>query len=324
MLRTFREKTTLSYGYAVVDVVHTLLIHEQMVKTDREIYESFGIAGAEVPSTKATLGSRVNLFLTRMVRKAASGSDELKTELALRRLMKKGGRATFGGERAACRFGYQTGKVHGGHNFSRSPTRFWHEAPSMLRDVDMSGCYTTIISGMNVYWGRPIVHEPGNRSLTLREAVELLAGRCDPDAHGFALLFELLQEGLEYLALASLGGDEDPEVADLGLANPVVAAEPLLGPVGVRGQVVVGHAVGLAAPDRGGQRLQVPQGRDLGLELGDRPGRRRLLDHRFLDRLDLGLGGILQLVDVVGRVGRLADVGVETRTRPALEQFLLA
>ena len=42
------------------------------------------------------------------------------------------------------------------------------------------------------------------------------------------LLLQLLQEPLVDLALASLLRDEIPEVADLGLADAVDAAEPLL------------------------------------------------------------------------------------------------
>jgi hypothetical protein len=131
---------------------------------------------------KGTLGARTAQFLSAMTKKAAAGSEALKTDRAVRTLMKKGGRATFGGDRAASRFGFQAGQVQGGLNFSRSPTRFWHEAPGMLRDVDMSGCYTTILTGINVYWGKPVVHEPGNRAITLRQAVDLLEGFCEPDA----------------------------------------------------------------------------------------------------------------------------------------------
>ena len=44
------------------------------------------------------------------------------------------------------RYGTQVGKVHGGLLYSRSPTRFWHASPGMLRDVDMAGCYQRVIS----------------------------------------------------------------------------------------------------------------------------------------------------------------------------------
>ena len=51
------------------------------------------------------------------------------------------------------------------------------------------------------------------------------------------------------LALAGLLGDEVPEVADLGLADAVDAAEALLEPVRVPGQVVVDHQVGALEVD---------------------------------------------------------------------------
>jgi hypothetical protein len=46
----------------------------------------------------------------------------------------------------------------------------------------MSGCYNEILAGIDVYWGRPVVFEPGNRAITLLEAADRLAGCCDPDA----------------------------------------------------------------------------------------------------------------------------------------------
>ena len=72
----------------------------------------------------------------------------------------------------------------------------------------------------------------------LAEDVEDLA------AVGAALLLDLLQQPLRRPALAGVGGDEVPQAADLGLADAVDAAEPLLDPVGVPRQVVVDHQVG--------------------------------------------------------------------------------
>ena len=59
-------------------------------------------------------------------------------------------------------------------------------------------------------------------SKTLAEHVEDLA------AERLALALELLEQALVDLALAGVLGDEVPEVADLGLADAVDAAEPLL------------------------------------------------------------------------------------------------
>ena len=71
----------------------------------------------------------------------------------------------------------------------------------------------------------------------LAEDVEHLA------AVGLALLLDLLQQPGEDLALAGVGGDEVPQVADLLLADAVDAAEALLDPVRVPRQVVVDHQV---------------------------------------------------------------------------------
>ena len=59
-------------------------------------------------------------------------------------------------------------------------------------------------------------------------------------------LFQLFQQAAVDLALAGVGGAEVPEVADLGLADAMDAAEALLQPVRVPGQVVVDHQVGAA------------------------------------------------------------------------------
>ena len=80
-------------------------------------------------------------------------------------------------------------------------------------------------------------------SKTLAQHVEDLA------AQRLALDLQLLEQALEDLALARLLGHQVPEVADLGLADAVDAAEPLLEAVGVPGQVVVDHQVGALEVD---------------------------------------------------------------------------
>ena len=182
MTRAFHDNPSATYGYAMVDVVNTLLLHERMVAVDAEIYRSFGVADDEVPAMKPTQGSRVSRFLAHFALTRAVGSTRLTSPRAMTALMKPGGIGAFGGERAASRFGHQTGQVHGGLILSRSPTRFWHEAAGMLRDVDMSGCYPRLLERINVYWGRPVVLEPGSRPMTLEQAVQLLAANADPDA----------------------------------------------------------------------------------------------------------------------------------------------
>src|SRR3546814_7347938 len=51
--------------------------------------------------------------------------------------------------------------------------------------------------------------------------------------------FQLLQQASINLALAGVGGDQVPEMADLGLANAVDTAEPLLDLVRVPRQIIV-------------------------------------------------------------------------------------
>src|SRR5262249_4106563 len=155
----------------IADAVNTLLLDEQMERRDREIYETFQFSDKLVPPFKATLGSRVGAFLFSATRQLVAGSSNLATVGALRTLMHGGGGLLREGSRAVTRFGRQIGDVHGGLLYSRTPTRFWHEAPGMLRDVDMVGSYNSVISRMNVYWGRPVIFEPGERQLTLGAAV---------------------------------------------------------------------------------------------------------------------------------------------------------
>ena len=174
MSRTFQAKALETYGYAIVDVVHTLLIHEQMQVRDREIYSLLGFTDEEIPPMRPTLGGRVAQFLVRATKKAAAGSSRLSSVGALKQLMAGGGFGLFEREAGASRFGAQTGKVHGGLLFSRTPTKFWHEAPGECRDIDMSSCYARITEDLNIYWGRPVIFEPGSSRLTLAEAVQFV------------------------------------------------------------------------------------------------------------------------------------------------------
>ena len=182
MLAAFHTKPAEAYGYAARDAVLTLRVHERMQEEDRAIYAAFGWEDAQAPPMKATLGGRAAQFLVEATRRSAAGSDALGEGRGLKALMRKGGLARFRGDRAYSRFGEQAGRAHGGLNFSRTPTRPWHEAPGMIRDVDMSGCYNRTLSDMDAYWGRPAVFEPGRRVLTLAEAVDLVARHAAPDA----------------------------------------------------------------------------------------------------------------------------------------------
>ena len=73
--------------------------------------------------------------------------------------------------------------------------------------------------------------------LQLAEHVE------DLPAQRLPRLLQLFEQPPVDVSLAGLLRHEVPEMADLGLADPVDAAEPLLQPVGVPGQVVVDHQV---------------------------------------------------------------------------------
>jgi hypothetical protein len=79
--------------------------------------------------------------------------------------------------------------------------------------------------------------------LELAEHVEDLA------AERLARLFQLFQQLAVDVALAGLVGDQVPQVADLGLADAVDAAEALFEPVRVPRQVVVDHQVGALQVD---------------------------------------------------------------------------
>jgi hypothetical protein len=182
MRRAFAERPADAYGYAMADAVNTLLVYEQMQARDREIYRSFGFAEREAPPLRTTVGGRVSTFLLRTTRRdAARGSRQLRSGAALRALMAGGGVGLFARHPGASRYGRQTGQVHGGLLFSRSPTKLWHESAGMLRDVDMGGCYNRVAARLNVHWGRPVIFEPGESRLSLAEAVALARRHADDD-----------------------------------------------------------------------------------------------------------------------------------------------
>lgn len=62
-------------------------------------------------------------------------------------------------------------------------------------------------------------------------------------AEGLPRLLELFQQPPVHVPLTGFGGNQVPQVADLGLADAVDAAKALLEAVGVPGQVVVHHQV---------------------------------------------------------------------------------
>ena len=94
----------------------------------------------------------------------------------------------------------------------------------------------------------------------------------DLTAERLALLIQLLEEPLEDLALARLLGHQVPQVADLGLADAVDPAEPLLDAVRVPRQVVVDHEVRALKVDALARRVGRDEHQDV-----------RVLHERFLD-----------------------------------------
>ncbi len=181
MLTTFHEKPADAFGYSVSDSVNTLLIHEEMQQKDRQIYAGFGFTTSESPPLRSTLGARVADFVTKTTAKAAVGSRQLRSTRALKNLMCRGGVRHLAENPRGSMYGPQTGGVHGGLLFSRSPTRFWHESDGMLRDVDMAACYNKVIAGMNMYWGEPVILEPGSQKLSLKEAVGIVRQHAPDD-----------------------------------------------------------------------------------------------------------------------------------------------
>ena len=232
------------------------------------------------------------------------------------------------------------------------------------------------------------VHQEIAKGTGLEEASEHIV---HPAPEGRTRDLDLLEKAREDRTLAGIGRDQVPAVADLGLADPVDPAEPLLKPVGVPRQVVVDHevgtlevdpfaggvvrdqdehllvmregldglapilspdpavddgdgfgapepradplgevvqgvaglgedeelsavpfavghervvenavelgplGVGARAPERRGLGLEHLEGRDLGLELRDRAGRRRLVEDGFLGRLGFLSGRVVEL-----------------------------
>lgn len=180
MLHTFRRKTNDAYGYAISDAVNTLLLAEQLRAEHESLCASLGCPKDDYPPQRATMGRGVaDLIITGTKQKAAQGSMLLDTSSKLKKLMKKGSMRAF--DDGGSHFGSQTGRTHGGLIFSRTPTCFWHEGDGMFRDVDMKSCYNTIINELTVYWGRPVVWEPGTRRLSLQAAVGLLKEQAAED-----------------------------------------------------------------------------------------------------------------------------------------------
>jgi hypothetical protein len=182
MLSTFRSRPSDSFAYAIRDAVLELRLHEEMQRRDREIFTAFDIPSDDIPAMRGTVGGRVSAFLVAATKGAARGSERLHGERSIKARLRAGGIQCVASVHGGSRFGLQTGAVHGGLSFTRTPTSFWHESPGLLRDVDMRSCYSEILQRIAVYWGRPVIWEPGNRGMTLAQAVEVAERHADADA----------------------------------------------------------------------------------------------------------------------------------------------
>jgi hypothetical protein len=194
MLSTFQEKPDQSYAYAIHDSLLTLRIEERMREEDARMYNKLGFE--DVPPLRPTLGSRVAEMITRSIAGAATGSVVLSqkgkplangeagksSQNKVKALLSEGSGESIAAGHISV-FGQQTGETHGGLLFSRSPTKFFHDAPGRLRDVDLSGCYAAVIGSIKLYVGQPVVHEPGGGTMRLKDAITFLGEHAaGPDA----------------------------------------------------------------------------------------------------------------------------------------------
>src|SRR5262249_15603373 len=182
MLETFCRQPVRAYAYAITDSVLTLLVKEEMTRTHEEICNQLGIKD-DIPALRSTQGSRVAEMIVRSIAKAAEGAEALSHRGGVSagkvKALLKGGSGDYIADEHLSRFGAQSGQTHGGLTFSRSPTRFFHDAPGMLRDVDLSSCYARVMGSMSLYAGRLVIHEPGSDGqadrMTLKDAVEFVS-----------------------------------------------------------------------------------------------------------------------------------------------------
>jgi hypothetical protein len=179
MAGVFRARPADAYRYAVTDPVHTLLVHEAMEAEDRRVSAALGLPPPPGTTMRPTLGGRVSRLVV-----AASGralGDAAGPRSGVAAILRAGGRAINLPPHTS-KFGDQVATVHGGLLYTRSPDRFWHDAPGLLRDADLKSCYNTALAGLHAYLGRPVLFEPGAAGWTLEQAVAFARGHADDDA----------------------------------------------------------------------------------------------------------------------------------------------
>jgi hypothetical protein len=185
MARVFHERTAEASTYAVTDAVTTLLVYERMREMDRRVYQLLGLPDRPGRVIRGTLGGRVSGLVVEDALERANAETPQGVEPLTRReledLMAQGGKE-FHRPPYAGKFGHQALGVHGGLLYTRSPARLWYESDGQLGDVDLEAFYSRLLAQMHVYWGRPVVLEPGRHAMTLGQAVALARKHADPDA----------------------------------------------------------------------------------------------------------------------------------------------
>src|SRR5262249_53297578 len=73
MLATFHADPRRAYAYAIQDAVLTLLVHERMAATHRDMYRQLGFED-DIPPLRPTLGRRVADLVVHSIAPAAQGS----------------------------------------------------------------------------------------------------------------------------------------------------------------------------------------------------------------------------------------------------------
>ena len=177
-------------------------------------------------------------------------------------------------------------------------------ALEQVQEVGVAGRVVDHLQEARLDLGLLAVADCLDQQVAQRLLLEQLAeDAVDPAAERLARCLELLQEAVVDGALAGLAGEQVPEVADLGLADAVDAAEALLDAIGVPGQVIVDHEVRALEVDAFAGGIVGDHDQDRGVvQEGRHRGLSRLAGEAAVD-LDYGLGAPEAGADPVGEVG---------------------
>jgi hypothetical protein len=215
MKAVFRDpnRTADAYRYAAQDAIITLLVAQRMEGQHAALYSGFGIPLRDIPPMHGTPGLRVaNLILQHARHTAAAGSAILgatdTSPAGLNRIkdLARRGSADSLSDGRVSHYGKQTGDTHGGLLQSRTPYQFFHRAKGQFRDLDLKSCYPAIIRKMVVYFGRPLVLEPGHATWPLKQAIEYLRKHADGDHAWFVKVSGPIQEFNNTLIPSTIDG----------------------------------------------------------------------------------------------------------------------